>query len=93
MSYNCFICETPGLSGTTPVTIRHQRDPEEFEARMGVALFGATNMDEAEFEAAQFNPFHNLFRDNFCSGKGATQEEAIEALKKDMRSMHESLWC
>lgn len=42
-NYNCFICETPRLSGTTPVTIRHQRDPDEFEARMGVAIFGATN--------------------------------------------------
>jgi len=59
---------------------------------MGVAIFGATNMDEREFEAAQFNPFHDLFRDNFCSGKGATQEEAIAALEKDVHEMHASLW-
>lgn len=87
---SCFICETPGLSGTTPVTIK--QSSEGFEARMGVAIFGETNLDEDGMRAAQYNPFHELFHDNFCSGKGETQQEAIEALKKDVKDMHESLW-
>lgn len=85
-----FICHTPGLSGTTPVTIK--KSPEGFEARMGFALFGSTNMDENGFRAAQYNPFHDLFHDNYATGKGTTQEEAIEMLKKEIHNIHESLW-
>lgn len=87
----CFCCETPGLSGTTPVTIK--QSSEGFEARMGFALFGSTNMDEEGFRRAEYNPFHEDFHDNYAVGKGSTQEEeAIEALKKDVASTHESLW-
>lgn len=86
----CFICHTPGLSGTTPLTIRH--DANGFEARMGVAIFGSSNLDEEGMRKAQYNPFHEDFHDNYVSGKGATQEEAIEALRRDQREMHESLW-
>lgn len=86
----CYICPTPGLSGTTPVTIK--KSPEGFEARMGFALFGSTNMDEDGFRAAQYNPFHDLFHDNFASGKGTTEQEAIDALKKEIADIHESLW-
>jgi len=59
---------------------------------MGIALFGMTNMDKAGFEAADNNPFHKDFYDNYVSGKGATQEEAIENMKKDQSDMAESLW-
>lgn len=85
-----FCCETPGLSGTTPVTIK--QSPEGFEARMGFALFGYTNMNEEEFRASQYNPFHADFHDNYAVGKGSTQEEAIADLKRDVKSLHESLW-
>lgn len=89
-----FICHSPGLAGTTPLTIQHSAGLgwERFEARMGVAIFGTSNLDEEGFEAAQFNPFHDLFHDNYVQGDGPTQEAAIDALKKDHRDMHESLW-
>lgn len=88
ISYYC--CDTPGLAGTTPVTIK--QSAEGFEARMGFALFGATNMDEDGFRRAQNNPFHDEFHDNYAVGKGATQEAAIEALKREIHEIHESLW-
>lgn len=87
---SCFICHSPGLAGTTPLTLR--KTENGFEARMGVAIFGATNLDEEGFEKAQYNPFHDEFHDNFVRGEGATQEEAIAALKEDHRQMHESLF-
>lgn len=87
--YGCYVC-APGLSGTTPVTI--QKTEAGYEARMGIALFGYTNLDEEGLRKAQYNPFHEDFHDNYVSGKGATEEEAIEALKKDRHEMHESLW-
>jgi hypothetical protein len=85
-----YACSHIGLAGTTPVTIK--QTPGGFEARMGVAIFGHCNMNEEDFERAQFNPFHEEFHDNYVSGQGATEEEAIEALKKDLHEMHESLW-
>lgn len=92
--FNCFICHSIGLSGTTPLTVLHSAGLgwEQFEARMGVAIFGSTNLDEEGFEAAQYNPFHPLFHDNFTQGIGRSQQEAIDALKKDHHDMHESLW-
>lgn len=86
----CFICTNIGLSGTTPVTIK--QTASQFEARMGIAIMGSCNMDEDGFRAAQYNPFHELFHDNYVSGIGATQEEAIEAMKKDLNEMTEGLW-
>lgn len=88
--FNYFICHTPGLQDTTPVTIKH--DATGFEARMGIAIFGSTNMDEDGFRAAKYNPFHELFHDNYVSGNGATQEEAIEAMKKAHAELYESIW-
>lgn len=85
-----FICHSPGLAGTTPITIKQSSDG--FEARMGFALFGATNMDEDGFRAAKYNPFHELFHDNFATGNGATQEEAIANLKAEVTEIHNSLW-
>lgn len=91
---NCFICHSIGLSGTTPVTIQHSAGLgwEQFEARMGIAIFGTSNLDEEGFEAAQYNPFHDLFHDNYVHGFGTTAEAAIEAMKRDHHEIHESLW-
>jgi len=85
-----FICEAIGVSGTTPVTIKE--DSNGFEARMGIALLGYSNLDEEGMRKAQYNPFHEEFHDNYVSGKGATQEEAIEAMKQDQRDICEGLW-
>jgi hypothetical protein len=91
MSEGTYIaCHTPGLAGTTPVRIN--KTAEGFEARCGIALFGSTNMTEEQFKACNHDPFHAEFRDNYCSGKGATEQEAIQALEKDFKQMHESIW-
>lgn len=59
---------------------------------MGVALFGATDNTEEQMEKCDFNPFHPDFHDNYVSGKGATEEEAIANMNKDAKDMAASLW-
>lgn len=88
--YSYFTCHSIGLAGTTPVTLR--RDSNGFTARMGVAIFGTTNMDEEGFEKCGGNPFHSEFHDNYVEGSGLTEDEAIKAMEKDYWNMHESLW-
>lgn len=63
-----------------------------YECRIGFALFGSANMDEEGFKAANYDPFHALFHDNYHVGKGTTPEEAIENMKKDAASLYESIW-
>ncbi len=85
-----FQCSHIGVSGTTPVIVR-QTGPE-CEARMGFALFGSSNMSDAEFEACGFNPFHDDFHDNYVRGMGASQDAAIAALKVELDQLSESIW-
>lgn len=80
-----------GCSGTTPVWIRVDRDGS-FEARVGFALMGMTNMEESEFEACGYNPFHPEFRDNYAIGKGSSEEEALADLESEMKKTGDSLW-
>lgn len=91
---NCDIkvyhCEHIGISGTTDVHV--QKTEDRYEARMGIALFGMTNMDAEGFELCNSNPFHPKFHDNYVSGKGVTEEEAIENIKNDMKETHKGLW-
>ncbi len=49
-------------------------------------------MDEAGFKACNYDPFHEQFYDNFASGTGATESEAIESMKQDMQDMSNSLF-
>lgn len=81
----------PGMQGTTPVTLKTHPDGR-IEARMGFSLFGATNMDEDGYRAAQYNPFHPEFHDNYVDGFGLTDEDAIAAMKKKFNEIYESLW-
>ncbi len=90
-NYNMFPCSTIGCAGTTQVVIRKEKD-DTFTARMGVALFGSTNMDDKGFEEAQYNPFHEKFYDNYVEGKGKTLEESIEAMKKDQKETSDALF-
>ncbi len=95
MSEVTFLCEHIGVSGTTPCHVSKTVEDgtsDVYEARIGIALIGATNMDEAGFKAALYNPFHEKFYDNYAHGFGATKEEAIENMKKDMRDLSESLF-
>lgn len=85
-----YICNNIGVAGTTLCHI--QQTEEGFEARIGIALMGMSNLDEDGFKKCDYNPFHDKFYDNYCVGKGKTEEEAIEALKVDMKDMADSLW-
>ena len=84
-------CSHIGVAGTTPVHVKRM-DDGTFKARCGIAIMGATNMDEAGFEACGHNPFHPEFYDNWAEGDGATEEEALAALKADMRQTADGLW-
>ena len=84
-------CSHVGVAGTTPVRVK-QLDDGTFAARCGIAMMGVMNMNKAGFEACGHDPFHPEFNDNWCEGRGATEEEALTALKVDMRQMSDSLW-
>jgi len=84
-------CSHIGVAGTTPVHVKRMHDGT-FKARCGIAILGSTNMDETEFEACNHNPFHPEFYDNWAEGSGATEEEAIAALKADMQQTADSIW-
>lgn len=86
-----FKCSHIGVAGTTPVHVKRLNDGT-FKARCGIAIMGSTNMDEAKFEACGHNPFHPEFHDNWAEGAGATEEEALAALKADMHQTADSLW-
>ena len=80
-----------GISATTDRVI-HRLDDGRYEARIGVSIMGSTNMNESEFKACNYNPFHDEFRDNYAVGVGITEAEAIQAMEKDGNNMAESLW-
>jgi hypothetical protein len=85
---NAFTCQSIGISGTTQGFVK--REGDHYIARVGVAIMGMTNRPAEELKDA--NPFDPDFRDNYAEGKGATREEAIEALRGDVKSMAEGLW-
>lgn len=85
-----YICKDLGVSGLTPVHIREENGM--FEARMGVDLLGYHMMSDEQLEAYQYNPFDKDFFDNFVTGFGNTEEEAIEEMRANMTRMSESLF-
>lgn len=91
MNQKIIKCENVGVSGTTPTHIQERPDGT-FEARMGIALLGTTQMTKGEYEECGYDPFHSKFFDNYVSGTGDTEAEAIEALKQDHRKMTQALW-
>jgi len=86
-----FKCENIGVSGTTDVFVK-KHDEANYEARCGIALFGATNMTESQLNECGRNPFHDDFHDNCSIGVGETEELAIEAMKQNMKAIADSLW-
>ena len=90
MSIRFFQCENIGVSGTTPVAVQ-MRDDGLFEARVGIALLGYTNMTKEALELCN-NPFDPNFHDNYAVGIGRTEGQAIEKLKQDMKETADSLW-
>ena len=83
-------CSHVGVSGTTDVVTR-QNSNGTWEARVGVSMIGTTNMEWEDIERIN-NPFSDEWEDNFARGTGATEAEAIDALKKDVQSLADSLW-
>ncbi len=81
-------CTSMGISGTTKGFVK--RFGDEYVARVGVAIMGSTNMPTEELATAC--PFDDDFRDNYAEGRGKTHQEAVEALKRDVQGMAESLW-
>lgn len=84
-----FACSNMGLSGDK---VFINETPDGFEARQAIAIFGSYQMSEADLEKIDYNPFHVDFHDNYVSGRGATKEAAIEALKADAKKIADSLW-
>ncbi len=58
-----------------------------YEVRVGIALFGSYHRDENGIE----NPFHPMYRNNYASGTGNTEEEALASLLADIRGTSEML--
>jgi hypothetical protein len=95
-----YSCDHIGVAGTTKVHVRQvqQARPTKggrptirdvFEARVGIALMGATANPETNEDS---DPFSMRFRDNFARGYGTTEEEALEAMKADMHNIANGLW-
>ena len=59
--------------------------------RMATAIMGSYNMTDKEIST--ISPFDPRFQDNYVEGKGATKEEAIAEMEKDMGRITDSLWC
>ena len=80
-----------GVSGTTECFVK-KINSNEYEARMGIALLGSTNMNEEQFKECNYDPFHPNFRDNYVVGISNTEEQAIEKMKEDLDKTSEMLW-
>ncbi len=94
-----------GASGFTRVVILELTDKERttrlkhgdqcrsrYEARMGFALFGQTNMDDDALRDCEANPFHPEFYDNYVTGHGNTHEEAMTAMASELEEISQSLF-
>lgn len=78
------------FSGTTKIHIRFQDG--QYEARVGFAVMGHTNMDEWEYQACGCNPFHPDFNDNYASGVAPTRRKALYLLVCEMKDNSESFF-
>lgn len=92
-------CGALAVQGITEIYLREFTDKERvmdlkpgdlrrprYEVRVGFALFGGYNR-----ENPQENPFHPRFQDNYASGTGNTEDEALDALVKDITGISETI--
>lgn len=82
-------CSHIGVAGTTAVHVKKLPDGT-YEARVGIAIMGSTNMPWDDLKDA--NPFDDSFQDNFALGMGKTEEEALADMKADMNKTADSIW-
>jgi hypothetical protein len=85
------VCECVGVSATTPC---HTRKISEglYEARIGIALLGFSNMTDEERAACGDDPFSPDFRDNFASGQGDSEASAQAAMRECAQGIAASLF-
>lgn len=75
-----FTCDAAGVSGTTDI---HYREiPGGWEARVGIALLGRTNLKPEQLR--KLSPFDPAFHDNYAMGRGSTKELAVAALRREI---------
>lgn len=87
MNITHFTCDAVGISGTTAVAIRPI--PGGFEARVGIAIQGRTNLSEEALK--RLTPFDAEFHDNYARGLGSTEALALAALRRDLELTADSL--
>ena len=88
-----FVCDLPGVAGTTPVFVREtptNRDdfPIRYEARVGIAIFGSVN----DPECYDKSPFDDEWRDNYVRAVAYTKDALWRTLQAEMKSIQDSLW-
>lgn len=83
-----FTCSAMGVAPTTKAYVR--RTETGFEARMGVSVMGTANMILERLE--RMTPFDPKFHDNWVSGGGATEGEALAKMKDDMEALSRTLF-
>jgi hypothetical protein len=97
MNFGVHVCENVGIAGTTRVHTRKLQEsgvigdraiPEIWEARVGMAIAGYAAPTTTE----ESNPFDRTFRDNFARGFGTSEDEAIAALRLDLKRTADGLW-
>lgn len=95
--FGVHFCQNVGVSGTTNVhTMKIQKGGDHFgqtvpsvwEARVGIAIMGHC----AATTTIDSNPFERTFRDNYARGFGTTEDEAILALKLDLKQTADAIW-
>lgn len=92
--WQVFECAHVGVAGTTKVHVHHVQTArgkvrDIFEARVGIAIMGVTANPKTNEDS---DPFSSSFRDNYARGFGTTEEEALEALREDIKTTTDSLW-
>lgn len=87
MNLTHFTCSSVGISGTTDVVMREI--PGGFEARVGIAILGRTNMSKADLK--RLTPFDPEFHDNYGRGLGSTRGLALAALRRDLEMTADTL--
>lgn len=80
--------------GVSTTTLAHvMRLPDgQYEARVGFAVMGSTNMDEDDFQKCGHNPFHPDFHDNFARAQGAMPDLAVAGLGAKLKEVSDSLF-
>lgn len=79
-------CSSIGVAGTTRIHFR--KVGENVAARVGIAIFGMTNVPHGQDD----DPFDAEFRDNYAEGIGSTRDLALQDLRKDIQEISDSLW-